>query len=118
MIMDLLNCFGGQVFCTSGVASLMGLRFSLSSIGPTPTDGGGMGVCVAARNEGVLIRRLEDSVPSGSLCMTGVSGRAHLGGGTAGVCETGAADRAVIGVFRALLFGLGVCPGTCVRSTR
>lgn len=47
--MLLPNCFGGQVFCTKGVASLMGERFSLSSswIVPVPTDGGGPGVALA-----------------------------------------------------------------------
>ena len=81
---DLLNCFGGHVFWMSGVGS--GLTFSLSnsSTVPMPTDGGGPGVFVA-RNAGVLMRRLDDRFPSGSLGMDGVEGRAHFGGGNAGV---------------------------------
>ena len=120
-MIDLFNCFGGQVFCIKGVASLIGLTFSLSScssIVPMPTDGGGPGVCFEARNAGVLIMRLEESVPSGSRGAEGVVGRAHFGGGRAGVCDTGAVERAVIGVLSALRFGLGVWPGTCVRSMR
>jgi hypothetical protein len=112
--MDLLSCFGGQVFCISGVASLTGLTFSLSYslMVPMPTDGGGAGVALNANREGVFINRLEDRAPRGSRGAAGVVGRTHFGGGRAGVCDTGAVVLDVIGVFSALLLGFGVAPGT------
>lgn len=73
---------------------------------------------IEAMKAGVLMCMLEESAPKGSRLAAGVVGSVHFGGGRAGVCEIGPAVRAVMGVLSALGFGLGVWPGTCVRSMR